>query len=81
MSQQSVMTQAFTNAAGFSGESFTLLMLGMIGVLALAWGLIMVLGWLSVYSEQGHPPSYLFYRITFLAFILVMIIILIGSHS
>ena len=79
MNQAELMSQAFSDAAGFSGSNFTYFILCMIGIIAMAWGLIMVNGWLSLYRQLPEPGSFLISRLIWLSFVFVVLIILIGS--
>jgi len=74
-----VMAQAFQTAAGFSGDNFSLLVRCMIGIFAIFWAMLMILGWMGNLRMQSHPGEYLLTRLTLLAMTLVLVVILIGG--
>lgn len=74
-----VMAQAFQEGAGFSAQNFTALILSTITLFAVIWAVILMIGWLELYKSVDDPSSFLMTRLTLLAFILTILIAMVGA--
>jgi len=74
----SAMAQAFQEGAGFSGQNFTTLILCLIAIFAVVWAVILIIGWMELYKQVEDPSSFIILRLTFLTFILTILIGMIG---
>lgn len=72
------MSAAFEAGAGFSGQNFTYFILCLIGVLAVAWSIIIINGWLGLYKSADDPMTFLLNRLGWLALLWSLLIALIG---
>ncbi len=74
-----VSRQAFQAGSGFSAAGVTDFILVLIGVMAIIWAIILLIGWFQAYKQQENPAEFLLLRLTFLLAFVTFLFALLGS--